>query len=106
MSTQNKDNFLSDLSFHIDNEKDMEKLALIMSILTGDIIIYDEEEDEFSYYNSEKGAISVREITVLMSSLSKETQDQELRIYDRDSLVFRRIKAICLGDEEPFVIEI
>ena len=41
-----------------------------------------------------------------MGDLSRETLDTELRIFDRDSKIFKRIKAICLGDEEPFVIEI
>ena len=106
MCTKNKDDFLSDLQFHIQKENNMDKLALVLSILTGDVIIYCEEEDEFSYFEYEKGSISIRELIVLMSDLSTETQDSELRIFDRDSQIFRRIKAICLGEDEPFVIEI
>ena len=101
-----KEDVLSDLQYHILQEANMDKLALVLSILTGDIVIYREEENEFSYHEYEKNSISVRELIVLMGDLSRETLDTELRIFDRDSQIFKRIKAICLGEEEPFVIEI
>lgn len=106
MTTKNKEEFISHLLHHINNETDMDKLALILSILTGDVVIFRDEEEAFCYYKYENGSISVREIIVLMGNLDGEVQDQELRIFDRITKEFRRIKALCLGDEEPFVIEI